>query len=205
MPEHVHEWLNAYVDGELKGSQLQSVETHLVDCQSCQADLESLERLSIVLHEVPAPAFTPAERFAAQLNLRLPQARPVISRKRMLEVGWWMIPVGLVAAWVFISTTVLVNDLLSAAHIVGLLSSISDWVVFSPATQANWSATLGQFGILSGNHFNWAATTEAFTKTYLPQISLHVSIALLYLSWLAIGWARYRRDQRQQHGQLLES
>lgn len=205
MPEHVNEWLNAYLDGELKGRQLQSVQSHLADCESCQAELKSLERLTVVLHEVPAPAFTAPERFAAQLNLRLPHRQSTLPRKRILEVGWWMIPVGLLGAWVFISTSALVSDLLSAAQIAGLLTSVSDWVVFSPAMQANWSAVLGQVGILSGNSFNWAATTETFTRTYLPQISLHVSIALLYLSWLAIGWARYRRDQHQQHGQLLES
>jgi len=36
----------------------------------------------------------------------------------------------------------------------------------------------------------------------LPQISLQISIALLYLSWIAIWWTRH---QRQQQGQLLES
>jgi hypothetical protein len=36
------------------------------------------------------------------------------------------------------------------------------------------------------------------------QISFEVSIALLYLSWIAIWWARHRRHARQPHGQLLE-
>jgi hypothetical protein len=38
----------------------------------------------------------------------------------------------------------------------------------------------------------------------LPQISLQISIALLYLSWIAIWWARHIRYQHQQHSQLIE-
>jgi hypothetical protein len=35
----------------------------------------------------------------------------------------------------------------------------------------------------------------------LPEIIIQVSIALLYLSWMAIWWARHTH---QGHGQLLE-
>ena len=52
------------------------------------------------------------------------------------------------------------------------------------------------------------SSTETFTRTSLPQISLQVSIALLYLSWIAIWWARRRASEawptprrlRQAHG-----
>jgi predicted anti-sigma-YlaC factor YlaD len=201
MSKHVIEWLNAYLDGELKGSQLRHVEAHLPECQACQAELNSLERLSGLLHEVPAPEFTPSERFADQINLRLPHQQRAIPAKKILEIGWWMIPVGLLGAWVFISTSFIVNDVLSAANNFGLLTGISNWLVFGSTSQSYWSATLGQFGILSGNSLDWAAATEAFTRTSLPQITLHVSIALLYLSWIAIWWAR---RQRQGQDQLLE-
>jgi hypothetical protein len=66
------------------------------------------------------------------------------------------------------------------------------------------SATLGQLGLLSGNSLNWAETTEIFTRLSLPQIGLQISIALLYLSWIAIWWARHTRHQHQERGQLLE-
>ena len=48
---------------------------------------------------------------------------------------------------------------------------------------------------------DWAELTEAFTRNRLPQIVLQVAIALLYLSWIAIWWAR---QTRREHGQLLE-
>jgi predicted anti-sigma-YlaC factor YlaD len=205
MSKHITEWLNAYLDGELRGVRLQHVEAHLTECQGCRAELESLERLSDLLHQVPAPEFTAPERFATQVNLLLPQKRVRTPRKQILELGWWMIPVGLLAIWIFISTSFLVNDILATANGLGLTPGISEWLGFGPSNEAYWSATLGQFGVLSGNNLNWAAATEVFTRTSLLQATLEVSIALLYLSWIAIWWARHQRHARQPHGQLLES
>lgn len=201
MSKHVTEWLNAYLYGELQGSRLHQVEAHLGECETCLAELESLERLSGLLQEVPAPEFTSPERFAAQVDLHLPHEQKTIYRRTLLEVGWWMIPVGLLATWVFMSTSFLMSDILSTASNFGLLTGISGWLRLDPSNQAYWSSTLGQFGILSGNSLDVVASTEIFTRISLPQIVLHVSIALLYLGWIAIWWARHRR---QQYGQLLE-
>ena len=204
MSKHVSEWLNAYLDGELHGSRLQQVEAHLAECQACQAELKSLEKLSGLLQEVPMPAFTSPEKFAAQVNLLLPHQHRTTSEKKILEVGWWMIPVGLLASWVFVNTSFLVNHILSAANHFGLLASVSGWLAFGPSNEAYWSSRLGQFGVLSGNALEFVASTEIFTRTSLPQIILQVSIALLYLSWIAIWWARHTHDARQPHGQLIE-
>jgi predicted anti-sigma-YlaC factor YlaD len=201
MSDHVTEWLNAYLDGELHGSRLHHVETHLAECEICLAELESLEALSGLIQEVPVPEFTSPERFASQISLRLPHSKPVIVRKKVLEVGWWMIPVGLVAAWVLISASFLVSDMVSAVNRFGLLTSVSDWMRFGTSDAAGWSTALGQIGVLSGNALDFAASTESFTRTLLWQIGLQASIALLYLSWIAIWWARH---WRQEHGQLLE-
>lgn len=200
MANHVSEWLNAYFDGELTGNRLRQVEDHLAECEACQAEWDSLQGLSALLHEVPEPEFAPVERFAAQVSLRLPHSKPVTSARKALEIGWWMIPVGLLAAWVFMNTTFLVNDMLSVANNFGLLTSVSDWMAFGTSNLANWSTTLGQFGVLRGNILDFAISTETFTRTSLPQLILHISIALLYLSWIAIWWARHRR---QEQGQLL--
>lgn len=205
MSKHIAEWLNAYRDGELRGARLQQVDAHLSECPECQAELEGLDLLSVLLHQVPAPRFTPPERFATEVNLLLPQARTKTSRRKILEVGWWMVPVGLLAAWIFIGTSFLVNGILATANGFGLIPGISDWLVFGASGGAYWSTTLGQFGVLSGNSLDWAAATEAFTRTSLLQITLEVSIALLYLSWVAIWWARHRHHQRYQYSQLLES
>ena len=202
MSKHVNEWLNAYLDGELRGARLAQVRAHLEECPSCQAELESVARLSGLLHEPPMPAFTPPERFAAQVNLRLPRKQATLRRKRVLEIGWWTIPVGLLAAWVFIGTSFFVSDLFSAVTGLGLLDGIPGWLRFGLPGQTFWASTLGQIGVLSGSRLDWAASTEAFTRASLLEITLQISIALLYLSWIAIWWARQRR---QAHSQLLES
>jgi len=178
------------------------VEAHLVNCPVCQAELESLQRVSGLLHEVPTPEFTSPERFAAQVNLRLPHQQATALENRMLEIGWWMLPVGLLAAWIFIGTSFFISDILSAANALGLLSGITEWMAFGPSNDIYLSATLSQLGLLSGNSLSWAESTEAFTRMSLPLISLQVSIALLYLSWIAIWWTRHTRHQ--QPGQFLE-
>jgi hypothetical protein len=178
------------------------VEAHLAECESCREELESLERLSGLLQEVPAPEFTPSERFAAQVGLRLPYPKPIAPEKKVLEIGWWMIPVGLLGLWTLISIAFYVGDLLSVASSFGLLTRVSDWWIFGTSNAPGWSNTLGQYGVLSGYTLKLVASTETFTRTALPQISLQAAIALLYLSWIAIGWARHTR---QRYGQALES
>lgn len=201
MSDHVSEWLNAYHDGELHGNRLHYVEEHLAKCELCQTELESLEGLSNLLHKVPAPEFIPVERFAMQVNLRLPHEQRQVARKQIVEVGWWMIPVGLVGVWIFVATSTILGDVLSTANHLGLLSGLSGWINSGTSNGIYLSASLGQAGVLSGASLNWAETTETLTRISLPQIILQISIALLYLSWLAIWWAR---RTRQGHRPLLE-
>lgn len=199
MSNHMTEWLNAYLDGELKGRRLHLVEEHLSECRECQVELRSLQGLSSLLHEVPTPEFTSSERFAAQVNLRLPHELPKASKRKALEVGWWMIPVSLLALWIFINASVLTSEVLSTANDFGMLEDAPAWLLPGPYDGTLWADTLGAFGILRGTGLIWAETTEAFTRNTLPQLTWQVSIALLYLGWIAIWWAR------QEHGQLLES
>jgi len=201
MSDHIIEWLNAYLDGELKGRRLHQVEEHLAQCEACQAELGLLRGLSALLQEVPAPEFTPNERFVAQVNLRLPQ-RPVrATRSKVVEAGWWMIPIGLLMAWIFFNTAVLVSDMISTADSIGALDSASTVLVFDASSNELWSSILGQIGLLKGASLQWAEVTEDFIRNILPQFIWQASIALLYLAWIAIGWARRARPE---HGQLLE-
>lgn len=201
MSNHVTEWLNAYFDGELTGRRLHQVEEHLAECEACQAELEAVGNVSALLQEIPAPEFPSPERFASQVNLLLPQKRVSSPRRQLLEVGWWMIPVGLLTVWVFISTTILLSDAFSAARNFGLLDNTTASFISGPSETAEWTSTLEQFGILRDNSLQWAETAESFARNVLPQIVLQVSVALLYLTWIAIWWAR---RTRQGHGQLLE-
>jgi predicted anti-sigma-YlaC factor YlaD len=202
MSNHVTEWLNAYHDGELHGNRLRHVQAHLAGCEVCQAELESLHSLSDLLHEVETPELVSTERFAAQVSLRLPREQAALTPgKKVTEIGWWMIPVGLLAAWVFVSTAFVLGDILSVAGDLGLLSGMSAWLASGPSSDIYLSATLGQAGFLSGNGLNWAEAAETLTRSSLPQISVQISIVLLYLGWMAIWWARHTRRRSEQ---LLE-
>lgn len=203
MSNHVTEWLNAYLDGELKNGKLHQVEKHLTECEECQAELESLQNVSSLLREVPAPEFISSERFASQVSLRLPHEQPRATKRKAQEMGWWMIPVSLLMLWFFIGTVEVVGDVISTADRLGILSlgDTPTWLATGSSSGAVWSGTLGEFGLLSGDSLQWAELTESFTRNNLPQIVLQVAIALLYLSWIAIWWAR---QTRREHGQLLE-
>lgn len=194
MSNHVTEWLNAYLDGELKGVRLHQVEQHLAGCETCQAELDSLQGLSAMLRSDPAPEFPSAERLVSNVNLLLPSKRSAAPRRQLLEVGWWMIPVGLLMAWVFFSTAILLEDVVAVADRLGLLDTSSALMVSEPSETAYWSSTLGEFGVLQGESLDWAESTESFTRSVLPQFNIQVSIALLYLTWIALWWARRMRQ-----------
>jgi hypothetical protein len=120
----------------------------------------------------------------------------------MIEFGWWTIPVGLLTCWIFINVAFVLGDVLSVAGNFGLLRGIADWLGSGLSSDVYLSTTIGQMGLLSGNSLNWAQATEAITRMSLPQIIAQVSVALLYLGWIAIWWARH---VRQEHGQLLNA
>ena len=204
MPNHVTEWLNAYLDSELHGNRLHQVEEHLAECGACKAELRSLQDLSGLLHKVPTPEFTSPERFATQVNLLLPQKPVTTPRSRLFEIGWWMIPVGLLAAWAFVSTASIVSNMFSAANNFGVVDGANTLLVSNASNTFNWTSTLGQFGFLEGNNLQWFKMTENYSRNVIPQFVWQVSVALMYLTWIAVWWARQTRHQRQQYGQLLE-
>ena len=101
MTQHVFEWLSAYHDGELSRSRRQQVETHLQDCPSCRAELETLQGLSALLQTDPLPAHTPAERFAGQVQLLLPRDSVSRARRPKQSLPKWLlgIPLALLLVW----------------------------------------------------------------------------------------------------------
>jgi len=191
MSDHVLELLGAYLDGELHNGRLRKVEAHLDDCRECMTEYQSLRTLSAKLHEAPLPEFPSPERFAADVTLRLPRTQSKPLGKSALEIGWWLVPVGLVIAWIFLSTTLLVSNMVIRADELGLLDRASARLVSSATTEAYWSGALGQFGLLTGNNLGWAEALESFTRISASQIVWQIAIALLYLSWLAMWWARH--------------
>jgi predicted anti-sigma-YlaC factor YlaD len=194
MSDHILELLGAYLDGELHDWQIRKVETHLGECQSCLEEYYALLALSATLRAAPVPDFPAPERFAAQVMLRLPRTPVKPMRNRALELSWWMAPVGLIVTWIFLSTTILVSNVVTAAGGFGLLDSASAWLV-AGASGANYSAFIGQFGLLEPGNLEWFTVSESFTRSFISSIFWQVSIAMLYLSWIAIWWARHTRQR----------
>ena len=202
MSDHIVDLLGAYLDGELNSGQIHKVDAHLGECSSCLEEYYALQALSVTLHGMPMPEFPSPERFAADVALRLPRKPVTPMRRRALEIGWWLAPVGLIATWIFISTVFQVSNMIEAANGFGLLSSTSDWLVAGSSGTAQTSAFLGQFGFLDTETLEWFIRSESITRNLITSIFWQVSIALLYLSWLAIWWARHTR---QGLGRPLES
>ncbi|MCJ7703193.1 MAG: zf-HC2 domain-containing protein [Anaerolineales bacterium] len=202
MSDHILELLGAYLDGELRSKQLHKVEVHLAECLVCQEEYAALQALSATLQKASLPDFSSPERLATDVALRLPRRPSVPTHNNILNIGWWLVPVGLIITWIFISTTFLASDLVTAANDFGLLNSASDWLVSNSTSEANYSTFLGQFGFLEPGTLQWFTISESFARNFISNFFWQVSIAMLYLSWIAIWWARHTR---QGLGQPLES
>ena len=199
MPEHISEWLGAYLDGELHGSRLQQVEQHLAECPHCLAELEEMQALSSLLHETaPAGDFLPTERFVANLTLNLPRQPERTQPRKFLEIGWWLTPVGLLGTWLFIQITSALSDVALFAADAGLLGSNLAWLRGNPPQMGWFVAVMNLFGnqvglvgqvALSELHEIHLFVTKA-AGSLLPQLIL----AVLYLGWLTTWWLRHQRN-----------
>jgi hypothetical protein len=206
MIEHVTEWLGAYLDNELHGLRLRQVETHLGVCAACRSELESLRKLSGLLQQPLPQGLASTEKFASNLALRLPR-RPVqdFSRK-VLQVGWWLIPFAVLSVWICLQIAARLSFLISAAGDAGLLANLSPW--FQPATQqTEWfTTTMNIFGNqLVGNKLitletlNWV---DLFIQDTTFQLSWQIALGVIYLGWIFSVWIRFRKKTAVQSAHL---
>jgi predicted anti-sigma-YlaC factor YlaD len=194
MSEHITKWLEAYYDGELPNRRVRQVEAHLETCPECLAELESLDKLSVLLQKAPDPDnLTPAETFAAQVGLRLPRKPAQSGWQKALRTGWQWIPVGLLGAWVFVQTAFIVSGILMwMLRIVPGAAEFTGWLPTGTRgtsllgettnlTGAEWTE-IGVFGLdilRGGGPLGWGVTLN---------LGLTLLLGLLFLSWLASWW-----------------
>ena len=194
MADHITEWLGAYLDGELRGTRLRQVESHLAACEQCQIELDGMQGLSALLHETaPTGDFLPAERFVSNLTLNLPRQTEQSQTRKSLEIGWWLIPVGLLGTWVFVQATFQLSSLVMAASDFGLFGANFTWFD-GGIQQTRWFALLmnifdGQPGFLFTLN-----NTDLFLQNLTGQFIWQAALAVLYLGWLASWWIRYQRQ-----------
>lgn len=192
MSDHVTELLGAYLDGELTGGSLRNVEAHLGACQICQGEFDALQALSFTLRETQLPEFPSTEGLVTSMMLGLPRTPVKPLARKTLELGWWLVPVGLLIVWVFIGTGTLISETLTAAGSLGLLDGSAAWLVSGASQVGEVSALLGRFGFFEPDTLQWLRASESFINNLIAGVFWQLSIAMLYLSWMAIWWARRR-------------
>ena len=199
MSEHITEWLGAYHDGELRGTRLRRVEAHLTDCPTCRAALEELRALSQFLRDdVPDADFLPTERFAANLALHLPRRTEPPPDRTFSRVSWWLVPVGLLAAILFVDITSSISTAVSLAANTALFGGNLEWLQ-AGMPQMSWFSTaitflgdqLGGPGLAVLSFLNDLNVRLAqFTRPLILQTLL----GLGYVGWLLVWWTNQSKE-----------
>jgi hypothetical protein len=195
MAKHIKEWLNAYLDGELNGARVNQVEDHLAECAECRAELEELRELSALLRETaPTGEFISTERFVSNLTLNLPRQPEQSQRRKVLEIGWWLIPVGTLGIWLFLQVTFTLSALVLRASDAGLLGNT--FAMFgSNSLQTDWFASLTNwFGYQPVSILSTLNNADLFIHNLIGPFILQALLAIIYLIWLASWWFRQQNQ-----------
>jgi anti-sigma factor RsiW len=181
MSQHILEWLPAYHDGELSAGRRQQVEKHLQDCPSCRAELQLLAGLSTLLQADPPPEHTSPERFAAQVQLRLPRRHSARSPRSTEQLPRWVLaaPLTIIVVCAFLQASLWVTSFLLA----------TGWIVGS-VPFAGWLALDNSLGL--------PGTLSALN------IVLLAGAAILWAAWMAFWWAWTQNKNTQIPLQHLE-
>lgn len=168
MTSHVLELLAAYHDGELTPARQRLVEKHLQDCATCRAELDAIQELSSLLKADPAPQGTPPQRFAAQVQLRLPHLSPPLLRRNADQPPRWLFatPIALIVVSAFLQSALWVTAFILNA----------DWAFGQRvAFLSDWIAPEGRL--------------ESFGSLLLLNAALVVGVTVLWATWMALWWA----------------
>ena len=180
MNPHVIELLGAYHDNELTADRRHQVENHLQDCPACRTELEALEGLSSFLKADAMPGQTPPERFAAQVQLRLPRTSRPASPQNGERPGeqpprprWVLgIPLALIGASTFLQAAIWVTAFaLTAVNVLDPSALFSSWI-----------PTEGLF--------------ETGANLLLFNAILIVGTTILWSAWMAV-WLAWKRNQNE--------
>jgi len=191
MGKHIHEWLNAYHDGELHGRRLARVESHLLHCPECQQALAELESLSALLQSDPRPKTSVSpEQFVAQVGLRLPRQSQAGSRiqKQHGPLSWyWAIaPLAIMGMVWFLQSVTLVTNLLTAIEALGINPQAVSWLLPAQTAPHNPLQSASIFALDLGVPFD----ASLFISLILPLI-----LAGGYLLWLALWWIKQEQEE----------
>ena len=192
MHEDMRALLNAYLDGELRGTRLMEMKLHLAGCEACRNELKQLRLVSEMLHAAPEPEFIPAGRFVSNLLLSLPRRSMRDLPPKPGSLIWWLVPAGLLGAWFFIQTVFTLTGALTAAQMSGLLGQTARWL--SGGQESVWFAAVTTlFGSQAGTSQPALSVLNTLSVTGVNLLNgflWQALIVLLYWVWLSVWWLR---------------
>jgi len=198
MNNHVKNWLGVYMDGELSGSRLETVERHLASCAECQEELEEFRKLSILLQHVPAAELEQSPtRFAAQVKYHLPRTPARSPWSRFWELSWRAAPFLLIGMWAFTQVVLIFSGFVSWG-IGGIGQGFPDLDFLSGLMPLPYSfldelgTTLLDAGIFEG--FGNFVFGSVFIQLTAASMIITAGAAVLLWSWLA-SWLAYSRSR----------
>jgi hypothetical protein len=201
MSEHVLNSLNAYYDGELSPNQMRRVERHLAQCSTCREAYDDIVATSAWLHNIPAPQMAPAEKMAADIALLLPREQEKPRSQSSTSTIWWIVPIVLFLIWVLVGSTHFVSNLLLTANDFGLITIDPALFTGQSINQLIFSTFIENLSKLLPKDLSWMIDTQDFLRENVVRSVIYISIAMLYMSWIAIWWAN---QNRQRNGQSLQ-
>ena len=197
MSDEFRNQLGAYMDGELHGPTLRAMQDHLETCPACQEELVALRKISETLRSSPLPAvLPPADRFADRLVRRLPPRSADQAVHPVTSAGW-LVPLGLLAALIFIQATTVLNLLAALASGTGKLSDIGAWFA-AGSSQTLWFSAVQEIlqitlslkapaGLEVANN-----AVVSLQQWLINPLLWQSAVALVYLACLAIWWRRHQ-------------
>jgi len=196
MHDDMRTLLNAYLDGELQGTRLLEVKSHLATCESCRNELKELRLVSDLLQAAPSPDFMPADRFVSNLNLRLPRRTWKELPPKPGSLVWWLVPAGLLSAWFFIEAVFSLSGMVTTAQVSGLFGNAANSL--GGGQQALWFAAMtGLFGraaVGSSSTLPLLNQLSVFGTNLLVGFLWQALIVFLYWAWM-FAWWLYRRPR----------
>lgn len=201
MSEHVLNILDAYYDGELSPNQMKKVERHLAQCSACQEAYDDIASTSAWLHNMPDPKMTPAEKMAADIALLLPREQEKPRSQSNTSAIWWIVPILLFSIWVLVGSTHLVSNLLLTANDFGLITIDPTLFTGQSINELLFSTFIENLNHLLPKDLSWLIDIQVFLRENIIRSVINISIAMLYMSWIAIWQAN---QNRQRNGQSLQ-
>ena len=201
MSDHILSILNAYYDGELSPNQMRKVEHHLAQCSTCRQAYDDIVSTSAWLHNLPEPEMVPAEKMAADIALLLPREQEKPRSQSNTSIIWWIVPIVLFFVWVLIGSTHIISNILITANGFGLITIDSSMFTPQSINDLIFSKFIENLSTVVPKDLSWMINTQDFVRENVIRSIINISIAMLYLSWIAIWRAN---QNRQGNGQSLQ-